>query len=411
MSDAQTRHETTDEPDRVPRIADGDDPFDRLAEEFAERCRRGRGPVDRRVRGPPSRARREDPRAAPDGRDDGAAEARTPAHAGAGRAGRPCPSGSATSASSASSAGAAWGSSTRRSRSRSAGTSPSRSSTTSTSTPSGCSGSSARRRPSPSCTTPTSCRSSASASTRACPTTPCSTSGAAASTPCSRLARGRVAPATTTAARFVAGSGMQAAEALEYAHEQGILHRDIKPANLLIDEHGPLWITDFGLAKLAGHDDLTASGDVVGTLRYLAPEALRGETDRRERRLQPGPDPLRAAHAQPPFGDLTPERAAAPGQRGRAAPAAAARPDDPARPGDDRPEGDRARARPPLRDGRRAGRRPAVLPRRPADPRPAADPFERAWRWSRRNRLTAALAAHGRRRRSCWPRSSAGSAT
>lgn len=79
------------------------------------------------------------------------------------------------------------------------------------------------------------------------------------------------------AARFAS----QATEALGYAHQQGVLHRDIKPANLLIDEHDAVWITDFGLAKMVGHEELTASGDVIGTLRNLAPESPRGVSDGR----------------------------------------------------------------------------------------------------------------------------------
>ena len=59
------------------------------------------------------------------------------------------------------------------------------------------------------------------------------------------------------------------------------MHRDIKPANLLLDLHGNVWITDFGLAKSAGQENLTATGDVVGTLRYLAPEAFSGQHDAR----------------------------------------------------------------------------------------------------------------------------------
>jgi eukaryotic-like serine/threonine-protein kinase len=81
--------------------------------------------------------------------------------------------------------------------------------------------------------------------------------------------------------RGVARIGLQVAEALAYAHEQGVLHRDIKPANILIDMSGTAWVADFGLAKLADGDDLSASRDVVGTLRYMAPERFDGWSDRR----------------------------------------------------------------------------------------------------------------------------------
>ena len=81
--------------------------------------------------------------------------------------------------------------------------------------------------------------------------------------------------------RFVAEVGLQSAEALHYAHKQGVLHRDIKPANLLLDSANRVWITDFGLAKLIDLNGITASGDILGTLQYLAPECLSGDSDPR----------------------------------------------------------------------------------------------------------------------------------
>jgi serine/threonine protein kinase/WD40 repeat protein len=81
--------------------------------------------------------------------------------------------------------------------------------------------------------------------------------------------------------RSVARVGVQVAEALAYAHGEGVLHRDIKPSNLLLDARGHVWVTDFGLAKAQGSEDLTHSGDIIGTLRYMSPESFEGKTDAR----------------------------------------------------------------------------------------------------------------------------------
>ncbi len=87
------------------------------------------------------------------------------------------------------------------------------------------------------------------------------------------LSTERMAP--KTALRYVP----QICDALEYAHSQGVIHRDIKPENLLIDRLGQLKIADFGLAKIvstdsAQHSHPTASGRIMGTPHYMAPEQI-----------------------------------------------------------------------------------------------------------------------------------------
>jgi serine/threonine-protein kinase len=78
--------------------------------------------------------------------------------------------------------------------------------------------------------------------------------------------------------RSVAQIGVQTASALSYAHSRGIIHRDIKPGNLILDTTGNVWVTDFGLAK-TGDGGITHTGDILGTVRYMAPERFRGQCD------------------------------------------------------------------------------------------------------------------------------------
>jgi serine/threonine-protein kinase len=68
----------------------------------------------------------------------------------------------------------------------------------------------------------------------------------------------------------------EAASALDYAHSRGVLHRDIKPANLLLDRARVLHVADFGIARLGTEDTITATGQVLGTASYLAPERALG---------------------------------------------------------------------------------------------------------------------------------------
>ncbi|MEP7096691.1 MAG: tetratricopeptide repeat protein [Dokdonella sp.] len=69
------------------------------------------------------------------------------------------------------------------------------------------------------------------------------------------------------------------AQAVHHAHERGVVHRDLKPANILVDSSGQPKILDFGIARLRDHtgNDLTAAGQVLGTLPYMSPEQLRGD--------------------------------------------------------------------------------------------------------------------------------------
>ena len=81
--------------------------------------------------------------------------------------------------------------------------------------------------------------------------------------------------------RSAARIGTHVARSLHYAHEHGVLHRDIKPSNLMLDVLGHVWVTDFGLAKINQEEDITHTGEFVGTLRYTSPEQLRGWSDPR----------------------------------------------------------------------------------------------------------------------------------
>jgi serine/threonine protein kinase len=190
----------------------------------------------------------------------------------------------------------------------------------------------------------------------------------------------------------VAKVGVQAAEALYYAHQQGTLHRDIKPANLILDEQGTVWVTDFGLAKLMEEDNLTATGDLVGTLQYMAPESFHAEFDARSDIYALGLTLYELLTLESPFTETNPARLMRQVTEHEPTPP---RRLNPAIPRDletiilkaiARDPGHRYQTAREFADDLRR-----FLDDRPIQARQVAA-HERLWRWCRRNRMVATLA-------------------
>jgi serine/threonine protein kinase/WD40 repeat protein len=204
---------------------------------------------------------------------------------------------------------------------------------------------------------------------------------------------GLSAPSEAHYFRSVARVGAQVGDALAYAHSHGVLHRDIKPANLLLDTAGAVWITDFGLAKTEGNDGLTSPGDLLGTLRYMAPERFEGRSEPRSDIYSLGLTLYEILTLRPAYTDVDPA-ALIESARRQAAPAP--RQIDPRVPRDletivlkamAREPGDRYATAGALAEDLRSflADRPIRARRTPLT--------ERVWRWCRRNPAVAGLAA------------------
>ena len=256
-------------------------------------------------------------------------------------------------------------------------------------------------------------RSPGSTTTRSsrCSTRASRTAAATSSPSSSRAARSRSSrpPASSRTATSLR-IGLALTDALAHAHERGVIHRDVKPQNVIVPDaassrRGAAKLTDFGVAHLAGEDALTHTGDVVGTLAYMAPEQAAGRpVDERADLYALGARPLRGAGRRPPGPGRLADRDRAP-DRHRAAAARRRRADLPAEPAPRStarscPTRAARRARRPVRRARgRAARR--VRRRRPDRAAPARAPDAGALPPARR----PARGARGRRRARPAPRS------
>jgi eukaryotic-like serine/threonine-protein kinase len=192
-------------------------------------------------------------------------------------------------------------------------------------------------------------------------------------------------------ARGVARLGVQVADAMAYAHRQGMVHRDIKPSNLLLDTQGVIWVTDFGLVKDDSDEDLTQPGDIVGTVRYMAPERFDGRGDGRSDIYSVGATLYELLTLRPAFEDASRARLVERVLREEPVPP---RQLDPRIPRDLETIVLKAMAKDPARRYLTAGELAEDLRRFLAD-RPVRarriSGAERTWRWARRNPAVASL--------------------
>ena len=191
----------------------------------------------------------------------------------------------------------------------------------------------------------------------------------------------------------VAKIGVQAADALAYAHGQGTLHRDIKPANLLLDAEGVVWVADFGLAKVLDDVPLSHSGSIVGTLRYMAPEQLNGQAEARSDIYSLGLTLYELLAGRPAFEDAAPSSLIRKITQGEAIPLRQIQPRIPrdletvVTKATSRDAADRYASAAELAEDLRR-----FLEDRPIHAR-RVTVAEHTWRWARRNPLLAVLSA------------------